>query len=494
MRTFEIILLLAVTILPFIKRPVLRRLESTYVLLFLGVLMALHLFFEGWRWQMIPGYVLVIFLAWRIRKIDLSKPVRFSFLRGVGFFGSSLMVVVAWVLPMALPVFSLPEPKGQYSVGTEMIQIETERDESITQDPNDRRELMLKVWYPSETDVSSLKGENYAADASRSGFAMKYGLPAGALNYLDRVRTHAFSEIPIAEGSFPVLIFSHGYGSRAHGYYALLTEIASQGYIIINMNHTYESLGVTFPDGREKYFDYNFQGQLAAETMTVIQPLIDAFKNGLSYDERHPIVRKASLDYFEGSIEDRWAEDMIVTIDLLEKWNNEGWLKDKLDLDKIGVFGHSVGGGSAGKVALKDNRVKAAANLDGIQWGKKIDTTYSIPYLYISADWPAEHEDINSHVYKYKSTDYFYETKLLKSGHPNFMDIPFLIPVRSLAGTGEIDPYQGIEIVTSLTTSFFDRHLKNEQKTNLQSVGNQYELLEMNVYPGDSIKKYATIE
>ena len=192
--------------------------------------------------------------------------------------------------------------------------------------------------------------------------------------------------------------------------------------------------------------------------------------------------------------EDRWAEDIIVTIDLLEKWNNEGWLKDKLDLDKIGVLGHSVGGGSAGKVALKDNRVKAAANLDGIQWGKKIDTTYSIPYLYISADWPAEHEDINSHVYKYKSTDYFYETKLLKSGHPNFMDIPFLIPVRSLAGTGEIDPYQGIEIVTSLTTSFFDRHLKNEQKTNLQSVGNQYELLEMNVYPGDSIKKYATIE
>ena len=222
--------------------------------------------------------------------------------------------------------------------------------------------------------------------------------------------------------------------------------------------------------------------------MTVIQPLIDAFKNKKSYEERHPIVRKATLNYFEGSVQDRWAEDMIITMDLLEKWNVEGSLKGKLDLDKIGVFGHSVGGGAVGNVAMKDDRVKAAVNLDGIQWGNKIDSLYHIPYLYVSADWPAEHEDINSHVYKYKSTDYFYETKLLKSGHPNFMDIPFMIPVKSLAGTGEIDPYLGTEIVTKLVTSFFDRHLKNDQAVDPQNVGEQYDMLELTVYKGDSIK------
>ena len=134
---------------------------------------------------------------------------------------------------------------------------------------------------------------------------------------------------------------------------------------------------------------------------------------------------------------------------------NEGDLKGSLDLDKVGVFGHSNGGGSAGKVPLKDDRVKAAANLDGITWGNLIDTTYQIPFLYISADWPEEHEDINSHVYINKSTDHFYEARLLKSGHPNFMDIPFMIPVNTVAGTGEIDPYLGMEIITQLTTFFF---------------------------------------
>ncbi|MGA9271209.1 MAG: hypothetical protein WBV45_11350, partial [Lutimonas sp.] len=194
------------------------------------------------------------------------------------------------------------------------------------------------------------------------------------------------------------------------------------------------------------------------------------------------------LDYFEGRVQDRWAEDMIVALNQLESWNAEGPLKGKLDLDKIGVFGHSVGGGSAGNLAMKDRRIKAAVNLDGIQWGEKIDTTYAIPYLYVSADWPAEHEDINSHVYRKKSTDYFYETKLLQSGHPNFMDIPFMIPVQSLAGTGEIDPYQGTEIVTQLVTSFFDRYLKGVQGADPQAIADQYALLEMNVYEGDSIK------
>ena len=488
MRIFEIILLLVITVVPFVKRPLLRRMNPTYLIALLGILLSLHFIFEGWRWQMIPVYIIVFILIWRIKVINVAEPSRLSFLRVLGFLGITILLVVGWVLPMALPVFSLPEPTGPYSVGTEMIHVQTEQDEIISKDPDDKREFMVKIWYPSESDVSSMKGEKYLDAAGRSGFAMKYGLPPEALNYLDHVETYAFSGIPIADNSFPVLIFSHGYGSKATGYYALLSEIASQGYVIINMNHTYESLGVTFPDGRVKYFDYEFQIEIAAETMTVIQPLIDAFKNKKSYEERHPIVRKTTLNYFEGSVQDRWAEDMIITMDLLEKWNAEGVLKDKLDLNKIGVFGHSVGGGSAGNLAMKDDRVKAAVNLDGIQWGNKIDSMYHIPYLYVSADWPAEHEDINSHVYKYKSTDYFYETKLMKSGHPNFMDIPFMIPVRSLAGTGEIDPYLGTEIVTKLVTSFFDRHLKNEQAVNPESIGEQYDMLELTVYKGDSIK------
>jgi dienelactone hydrolase len=488
MRLIEIILLLTVTLLPFLSRKITTMIRPRYLLIFLGAILVLHLALEGYRWQMIPAYLLTIITGWRMMVTDASRPSRISFFRIVGFLAIFLLIILAWMLPSILPVFTLPEPRGSYAVGSELIYVQTDNDEVITEDPSDKRELLYKIWYPSDTDVSSMKGEKYVDSGSRAGFATKYGLPSSALNYLDHVKTYVYPDIPVARGRFPVLIFSHGYGSKATGYYALLSELASHGYVIINMNHTYESLGATFPDGRIANFDYGFQGKISAGSMENIQPIIDAFDEDLSYQERHEIIREPVKNYFESDIQDRWAEDIHYTLDLLTAWNSDGLLNGKLNLDKVGVIGHSVGGGTAGNIAIRDPRIKAAANLDGIQWGDKIDTIYHIPYLYVSADWPADHEDINSHVYKYKSSDYFYETKLLNSGHPNFMDIPFMIPVRQLAGTGTIDPLVGMTIVSDLVISFFDTHLKNASGTAPQEISQAYELLEMKVYEGDSVK------
>lgn len=488
MRTFELILLVFLTLLPFASGRITSKIRPLYIVAIMGIILILHLVTEGYRWQMIPAYMLTFIVGGMVLKADPNKPFRRSFFKIAGYFMIAVLIILAWVLPSILPVFTLPSPNGSYAAGSELIYVNTGKDEIITRDPSDQRELLIKIWYPSNADVSDLDPEQYIDEGSRAGFATKYGLPSSALNYLDHVETSVYNDIPVAEGRFPVLIFSHGYGSKATGYYALLTELASQGYIIINMNHTYESLGVTFPDGRIKYFDYEFQGRISDGSMETVEPIIEAFKSELPYEERHPIVRKSVLEYFEGDIQNRWADDILFTLDLLGKWNSAGTFKGKLDLDRIGIIGHSVGGGTAGNAAMKDSRLKAAVNLDGIQWGNMIDTLYHIPYLYVSADWPADHEDINSHVYINKSSDYFYETKLVNSGHPNFMDIPFMIPVSALAGTGDIDPYLGMEIVNKLVLSFFNTHLKNEAGKTPRDIADKYDLLEMNVYAGDSVK------
>ncbi|WMN11500.1 hypothetical protein QYS49_38580 [Marivirga salinae] len=486
MRTLEIILLVVVTVLPFVKRKILLQFRSNYILVFLLLLLALHLLIDGARWQMFPVYFLLLLVGWRIKAVDISQPARLNFLRVSGYILFSIFAILAWVLPMVLPVFDLPEPRGKYEVGTELIHVKTDRPEKITEDESDKREFLCKIWYPSNAETDDLEGESYIDPSSRAGFATKYGLPANALNFLDHVKTFVYPDLPVAEGTFPVLLFSHGYGSKATGYYALLTELTSQGYIIINMNHTYESLGASFPDGRQKFFDYGYQQKISEWNAELLDPMRKAFKDGISYEKRHQIAAPAIRNYFEKDIQGRWAKDMESVLNLLEEWNSKGPFANKLDLNKIGALGHSVGGGSVGRLAIQDERIKAAANLDGIQWGEMIDTTYQIPYLYISADWPADHEDMNSHVYINKSTDYFYETKLLNSGHPNFMDIPFMIPVKALAGTGDIDPYLGIEIVTKLVDSFFEQHLLNEEKVNTQNIAKQYEALEMKVHNGDS--------
>ena len=434
---------------------------------------------------MVPAYLL--WLIALVVAICHSRQKPKPFIRMLKTTGIVIILALAVILPSVLPVFKLPEPRGPYKVGTESVYVATDRDEIITKDPDDKRELVYKVWYPVEADASSLTCDKYVKRAGRIGFAVKYGLPPASFNYLDKVKTFAYPGLPVADGQFPVLIFSHGYGSKATGYYALLTEIASQGYVIINMNHTYESLGVTFPDGRMEFFDYEYQKEISQKSTEVIETLQEAFRSGLDFNERHPIVRNAVKKYHMHEMQKRWAEDIATTIDMLEKWDTAGLLKGKIDLDKIGVFGHSVGGGTASNIAIMDNRVKAAANLDGIPWGNLIDTTLNIPFLYVSADWPEEHEDLNSHIFINRSRDYFYECRLIGSGHPNFMDIPFMIPVKMLSGAGDINPYTGMEIVTKLVTSFFDKHLKNEQGSDPMKISEEYELLEMTIFKGDSV-------
>jgi hypothetical protein len=74
-------------------------------------------------------------------------------------------------------------------------------------------------------------------------------------NYLDYVKTNTYENPKVEHGKFPILIFLNGLYSKASGYYALLEEIISHGYIVLNINHTYEITGSLFPDGRIRFFN-----------------------------------------------------------------------------------------------------------------------------------------------------------------------------------------------------------------------------------------------
>ena len=343
---------------------------------------------------------------------------------------------------------------------------------------------MLKVWYPSE--VTQGETDPYADMGGRNGFAQKYGLLPSMLDYLNKVETHVFREVEIADGTFPVLIFSHGYNSKANSYYALLSELVSHGYVVFAINHTYESSGSTFPDGSVAYFDYEYAGRIESGTWKDMEPVIEAFKKDLSFEDRHPIVQKGLTTYFVRDMVERWAEDITDLVNELDAWNETGFFKGKLDLDNVGVFGHSRGGGAAGESLLVDERIKAGANIDGVQWGRIVDTAFQKPFLFLSADWPAEHEDLNAHAYVNKSTSVFYEGMVRNSAHSNFMDIPFMIPVKALSQAGEIDPDLAIEITGKVVTSFFDKHLKQEE-IDLNALNSEYEMLELNVFKGEAL-------
>ena len=483
MQIFEIVLIIIVMVYIFFNQLINKRLNKQYVISLLLLILTIHLVLNGPRWQMIPGYTLwfIAFIA-AIFQSDRKLSILLRIFKVTGVF---ILFTMSIVLPSVLPVFDLPEATGPYSVGTKDLFLELEREEPITSDTNDKRSLMIKVWYPSIEKGGEM--DLYADHGGRNGFAQKYGLMPSMLNYLDKVETNVFRNIEVADETFPVLIFSHGYNSKANGYYALLSELTSHGYIVFSINHTYESTGSTFPDGTIRYFDYQYANQIQTDTWKIMEPVVEAFKSDLSFEERHPIVRNGLTTYFVRDMVERWALDIVDVVNNLNDWNQEGFFKGRLDVSRVGAFGHSRGGGPAGESMLMDDRIKAAVNIDGVQWGQMVDTVFQNPFLFLSADWPEEHEDLNGHAYVNKSTSVFYEGTILQSAHSNFMDIPYMIPLKELSQAGNIDPYLAGEISGKLVTSFFDRHLKNKD-IDLNLLKSDYDMLELNIYEGDSLR------
>ncbi len=477
MQVFEILLLLASALYLIFNFFLRIEINRFWIIGGLISLLFTHLIFEGFRWQMIPAYFICLFaMVTAFRQSQKRSKKALKILKGMGF---TLLLALATTLPSIFPVFKLPELQGQYQVGTRDMLFNIDRDEVITEDASDRRKLMAKIWYPSKE--TNEQKDLYIDEGGRHGFAKKYGLPDATFNYLDKVETKVYRETRVADEEFPVLIFSHGYNSKANGYYALLSEVASHGYIIIALNHTYESTGSTFPHGSEVYFDYEYARKIESGTWEKLAPVREAFQKNIAFEERHPVVKQGLENYFVRGIVERWSQDISDVVSELEDLNASGFLKGKLDLDNIGVFGHSRGGGAAGNALLVEERIKAGANIDGVQWGRIVNTSFNDPFLYISADWPENKEDLNSHAYINKSKDIFYEARILNTLHSNFMDIPLMIPINAISQAGSIDPYLGLEITNDLVVAFFDKHLKN-QKVDFTELNSDYDMLKLEIF------------
>lgn len=476
MRIFEIILLIISTALPFYISTKAYRLKKEFPLAIIGGVLILHFIFEGYRWQMIPAYLIVLILIGCLYK---EKPFfRGAWFRktisGIAFF---LLLLLGWSLPYIFPVFNLPAPTGAYSVGSQTINLKTDQDEIITSEVGDKRELMIKLWYPAT--VNNEKTEVYLNEGDRVGFAAKYGLPGSTFNYLNKIKTHTYNSPSVAKEKFPVLIFSHGLYSKASGYYALLEEIVSHGYIVLNINHTYESTGSLFPDGEIKLFnseyDRKHNNQMMAE---MVWNAMQNYNKATTPEEEYTAVHDLILNYYGAQITQRWSKDISLVIDELNKWDSSTFLTHHIDTARIGVFGHSQGGAAAAQALLDDNRIKAGINLDGMQWGGIIDTVMTKPFALISSEWDSSHPNLNSIAYRNGSYSDFYNAKILKSGHANFMDIPFMVDMRLINEAGEINPLKANEITTKFVINFFDKYLM-DRPYNLLDLHHEYAELEV---------------
>lgn len=452
--------------------------------------LVLHLLIEGWRWQMVPGYgvgaaVLIISAARKFRERGADDQPRKWFRTALKILLSGaaiLLVLISGVLSWAFPVFKLPAPTGSFQVGTsQWFLMDKSRKETLTVEPDDYRQISVWSWYPAAA-LGMTRTTAYVSNPKLIGKAMIASPKVGSIlgltrlreaaagflfDYFRLVRTHSYPNATISrkQAPYPVLVFSHGYGAVAIQNTALMQELASHGYAVFSIGHTYESLVEEFPDGRQAFFSPPKNNMTDADYFKLTEETSE-IKAG-----DPAIVTHLDKLNRQSTIGDRiyvWSADTRFVIDWMEKMNTDeagGPFYRQLDMNKLGVLGMSFGGATAGQITVEDRRVKAALNMDGWLYGDLIDHPPEIPFMFMNSEGSTALangiiQKLNDYMMG-KSNAFIYSITVMGSKHMNFTDLSVWSPVLKHMGTfGKIDGENMLKIMNAYTVAFFNKHLK----------------------------------
>lgn len=413
---------------------------------------AAQLQFEGYRWQMLPLYLTAVGLAiGDVIFLDRALPWSNRVARGV--FGSA-GVLFAAVLPLILPVPVIPSPSGGLPVGTVSLEVvDLDREETYGEDPGEARRLMVQVWYPASDVVGTDPGlwtEDW--DVVAPAASRRLGMPSWFLSHTRYTTGNAHRSAPLAPGTFPVVVYSHGWGGFRSVAMTQMESLASNGYVAIAVDHTYGSVATRFPEGEVVGSD----------------PAALPRQGTVTEDVR---MRAAA------ALIDTFAADVVTILDELELGARGRFANfaSALDLERIGVFGHSAGGGAAIQVCLLDSRCDAVLAFD--PWVEPLPPrvlreTLSRPALFMrSDDWRGTQNDALLRGLAGRGESITYWLGVEGAAHNDFTIAPLLSPLASRFGfSGPLPAGRILPIVDNYLVGFFDVFLLGTGSAALDSV------------------------
>ncbi|KJB88036.1 hypothetical protein AZ66_09715 [Paenibacillus sp. E194] len=473
MRLFEILLVLSCSALLldllFIKRSA----QKTGVVLSIGssVIFVVQLFVEGYRWQLLLVYIMTALFILIVLFRHSRKMVNLKIGKLLKYSLSSIIIILMVVstgLSVYLPVFDLPKPDGPEKVGTQTFHFtDQNRDEVLTEDQSDKRELMVQIWYPTENKNNNKRESLFPKDKEMfkkyvQTYADSLSLPDFVFDYWKYSRTNSYENVEILPSTspYPLVLLSHGMATSKVLHASQAENLASHGFIVITIDHTYSTFATIFPNG-------SVTGYKTKNT---------------TIDDRKKV----------GNI---WTQDVEFVINQFEKLNSgaiESQFKGKIDLNNIGVMGHSFGGATAFNATYLDHRIKAGINMDGSLIEVENRDVINKPFMFIRSgsfkDWLVDFKnDKNSdnEIIKQLSDELNIMQNVIKHGgstiyvegteHFNFTDLQFYSPLIKLTGiTGNMDGKRGSWIVNQYVLDFFNKHLKGTGGNLIQGPNDMY--------------------
>jgi len=244
--------------------------------------------------------------------------------------------------------------------------------------------------------------------------------------------------LPESTQPAPVVLFSHGLGGSRTGNEFLGQHWAARGYVAVFIQHPGSDSSV--------------------------------WKDKPPEERRGAMKEAASLENFELR-----AADVVTVLDQLEAWNTDDpRLKGRMDLQKIGMSGHSFGAVTTQAVSgetfpiigkkLTDPRIKAAIAFSPSSPSRSsAETAFAevkIPWLLMTGTKDIAsigHADMKSRLAVYPALRGApkYELVLNNAEHSAFTD-------RALPGDSEPRNPNHHRVMCALTTAFLDAYLRDD--------------------------------
>ncbi|HJY97555.1 MAG TPA: alpha/beta hydrolase, partial [Streptosporangiaceae bacterium] len=340
----------------------------------------------------------------------------------------------------------LPEPTGPCPVGTTSLYLKDVSRPDPWAAGVSARELMVSLWYPATP--SDGRTAQYMTPAESGLQLTSRGITGVPPDALSTVRTNAVSDATPAgrQRSLPLVVLSPGFTNSRSTLTALAEDLASHGYVVAGIDHTYESFATAFPDGR-------VTTGLARQ----------APRRGPGFWEKVAAGRAADVSFVLDELTGAHPP-----------WPGAGLI----DPSRMAMAGHSAGGAAAIAAMLADSRIRAGIDMDGSTPAPIPDHGLSRPFLFLGKQsnyTPGTEGAVTTWERDWKLLT-GWKRWLVVAGaeHASFTDLALLADQIGIDIGAGISGARSLDITRTYVRAFFDQHLRSESQALLDQPSRRY--------------------
>jgi dienelactone hydrolase len=340
---------------------------------------------------------------------------------------SALGFLLSFVLSTVWGI-QLPKPKGPFEIGVTYVQLtDTSRLDPFAP-TKQHRTVQLSIHYPTVKD-SSEPFSIYLPFLTANDTAARFALPSDTFQ---NISTNAHLDAPILEYAKHIVMFSPGLGNSRLFYATFAQGLASEGYVVVSVDHPYDASIVELSDGRV------IMGNISDSSEDVLRAL------NVRVADTHFVVNKL-------------ATGNHVSIPGLHQ---------ALDTSCVGFLGHSLGGATAATAMVVDDRFVGGVNMDGAFHGTDVLRGVSKPFLIMGREGHNRTTDSTWSAVWPELRGFRREMEIERTTHGTFTDAPALTALLDLKlgdtfGTIPAERFQAIQ--ESYLSAFFDFALRGKK-------------------------------